>query len=314
MGTNQSIALLQEMAIFVKVVETGSFSETARQLGNTPSAISKAITRLEQALETRLLQRTTRKLRLSESGQQIYGHCLEMLNAAQAVIDNTGKLNSEPSGTVRISVPKAVGHYMIHPHLAEFLERYPKVDIQLLLEDRIVDFIDDEIDLAIRITNEPALGLKGRKLIQIDHVLVVTPECLKRYGIPRKPQDLVDHQCIYLGEQASDSKWKFQKGNKTTSVVVKGRYSANHTGIRLDAALNHMGIASLPYFVARQALANHTLLQVLPEWYFKTYYSGAAWLLYPPTRYLAPKIEVFIQFLAQKLKSEPTLKHDESHI
>ena len=84
-----------------------------------------------------------------------------------------------------------------------------------------VDFIDDEIDVAIRITNEPALGLKGRKLIQIDHVLVATPEYLKRYGIPRKPQDLVDHQCIYLGEQASDSKWKFQKGSKTTSVVVK---------------------------------------------------------------------------------------------
>lgn len=314
MGTNQSIALLQEMAIFVKVVETGSFSETARQLGNTPSAISKAITRLEQALETRLLQRTTRKLRLSDSGQQIYGHCLEMLNAAQAVIDNTGKLNSEPSGIVRISVPKAVGHYMIHPYIAEFLEQYPKVDIQMLLEDRLVDFIDHEIDLAIRITNEPPLGLKGRKLIQIDHVLVATPEYLKRYGIPQQPQDLVNHQCIFLGEQASDSKWKFQKGSKTTNVVVKGRYSANHTGIRLEAALNHMGIASLPYFVTRQALVNNLLVQVLPEWYFKTYYSGDAWLLYPPTRYLAPKLSVFIQFLAQKLKSEPTLKHDEFHI
>ncbi|MFW1801872.1 LysR family transcriptional regulator [Acinetobacter nematophilus] len=314
MGTNQSIALLQEMAIFVKVVETGSFSETARQLGNTPSAISKAITRLEQALETRLLQRTTRKLRLSDSGQQIYGHCLEMLNAAQAVIDNTGKLNSEPRGIVRISVPKAVGHYMIHPYIAEFLEQYPKVDIQMLLEDRLVDFIDHEIDLAIRITNEPPLGLKGRKLIQIDHVLVATPEYLKRYGIPQQPQDLVNHQCIFLGEQASDSKWKFQKGSKTTSVVVKGRYSANHTGIRLEAALNHMGIASLPYFVTRQALANNSLVQVLPEWYFKTYYSGDAWLLYPPTRYLAPKLEVFIQFLAQKLKSQPTLRYNEPHI
>ena len=302
MSTNQSISLLQEMAIFVKVVETGSFSETARQLGNTPSAISRAISRLERALGTRLLQRTTRKLRLSESGTQVYAYCLEMVNAAQAVIDNSGKFNSEPHGTVRISVPKAVGHYLLHPHIPEFLERYPKVDVQMLLEDKLIDFIDDEIDLAIRITNEPSLGLKGRKLIEIDHVIVATAEYLEKNGMPQQPQDLKEHQCIYLGEQASDSKWKFQKENKTTSVSVKGRYSANHTGIRLDAALKHMGIASLPYFVARHALETQALIQVLPDWYFKTYYSGDAWLLYPPTRYLAPKIEVFIHFLAEKLK------------
>ncbi len=310
MSTNQSISLLQEMAIFVKVVETGSFSETARQLGNTPSAISRAISRLERALGTRLLQRTTRKLRLSESGTQVYAYCLEMVNAAQAVIDNSGKFNSEPHGTVRISVPKAVGHYLLHPHIPEFLERYPKVDVQMLLEDKLIDFIDDEIDLAIRITNQPSLGLKGRKLIEIDHVIVATAEYLEKHGMPQQPQDLKEHQCIYLGEQASDSKWKFQKENKTTSVSVKGRYSANHTGIRLDAALKHMGIASLPYFVARHALETQALIQVLPDWYFKTYYSGDAWLLYPPTRYLAPKIEVFIHFLAEKLKLEPTLNSE----
>ena len=310
MSTNQSISLLQEMAIFVKVVETGSFSETARQLGNTPSAISRAISRLERALGTRLLQRTTRKLRLSESGTQVYAYCLEMVNAAQAVIDNSGKFNSEPHGTVRISVPKAVGHYLLHPHIPEFLERYPKVDVQMLLEDKLIDFIDDEIDLAIRITNQPSLGLKGRKLIEIDHVIVATAEYLEKNGMPQQPQDLKEHQCIYLGEQASDSKWKFQKENKITSVSVKGRYSANHTGIRLDAALKHMGIASLPYFVARHALETQALIQVLPDWYFKTYYSGDAWLLYPPTRYLAPKIEVFIHFLAEKLKLEPTLKNE----
>lgn len=310
MSTNQSISLLQEMAIFVKVVETGSFSETARQLGNTPSAISRAISRLERALGTRLLQRTTRKLRLSESGKQVYAYCLEMVNAAQAVIDNSGKFNSEPHGTIRISVPKAVGHYLLHPHIPEFLERYPKVDVQMLLEDKLIDFIDNEIDLAIRITNEPSLGLKGRKLIEIDHVIVATAEYLEKNGMPQQPQDLKEHQCIYLGEQASDSKWKFQKENKTTSVSVKGRYSANHTGIRLDAALKHMGIASLPYFVARHALETQALIQVLPDWYFKTYYSGDAWLLYPPTRYLAPKIEVFIHFLAEKLKLEPTLKNE----
>ena len=302
MSTNKTIELLQEMAIFVKVVETGSFSETARQLGYTPSAISRAVSRLEKALGTQLIQRTTRKLALSESGKQIHQHCLEMLTSAQHVIDNTDQLSTEPSGVIRISVPKAVGHYLLHPYIPEFLKRYPKVDVQMLLEDRHIDFIDDQIDLAIRITNEPALGLKGRKLLDIDHVIVATPQYLKEFGHPKHPQDLKNHQCIYLGEQISDSRWKFQKEKNTTSVTVKGRYSANHTGIRLDAALQHMGIASLPYFVASHGLETGQLIQVLPEWYFKTYYSGGAWLLYPPTRYLSPKLKVFIHYLAEKIK------------
>lgn len=307
MSTNQSIHYMQEMAIFVKVVETGSFSETARQMGATPSAISRAISRLEKVLGTRLLQRTTRKLRLSESGQQIYVNCLDMVNAAQAVMESSGQFHSEPQGTVRMSVPKAVGHFMLHPHMPAFFQRYPKIDVQMLLEDRYVDFIDDGVDLAIRITDHPPGGLMGRRLIEINHLLCATPQYLAEHGTPEQPQDLKQHSCIYLGEQPSDSKWKFQQGSKTITVQVSGRYSANHTGIRLDAALKHIGIASLPYFVARHALQDGRLIQVLPDWYFKTYYSGDAWLLYPPTRHLPPKLSVFIQFLAEKLALEPTL-------
>ncbi len=307
MSTNQSIHYLQEMAIFVKVVETGSFSETARQMGATPSAISRAISRLEKVLGTRLLQRTTRKLRLSESGRQIYVNCLDMVNAAQAVMESSGQFHSEPQGTVRMSVPKAVGHFMLHPHMPEFFQRYPKIDVQMLLEDRYVDFIDDGVDLAIRITDHPPGGLMGRRLIEINHLLCATPQYLAEHGTPEQPQDLKQHSCIYLGEQPADSKWKFRQGSKTITVQVSGRYSANHTGIRLDAALKHIGIASLPYFVARHALQDGRLIQVLPDWYFKTYYSGDAWLLYPPTRHLPPKLSVFIQFLAEKLALEPTL-------
>jgi len=307
MSTNQNLNLLNEMVTFVKVVETSSFSETARQFGTTPSAISRAISRLEKALGTRLLQRTTRKLRISESGQAVYERCLDMVNAAQAVMESSEKFHLEPQCQIRISVPKAVGHYLIHPYLPEFLRLYPKIDIQLLLGDRYVDLIEDQVDLAIRITEKPHDGLMGRKLLEIDPVICATPEYLSRFGTPQHPHDLKEHQCIYLGEQASDSKWKFQKGNKTTSVHVKGRYAANHTGVRLDAALQHLGIASLPFFVANKAMKNKQLIQVLPNWYFKTYYSGGAWLLYPATKHLPPKLKVLIEFLAQKLAQEPTL-------
>lgn len=307
MSTNQSLVLLNEMATFVKVVETESFSETARQLGSTPSAVSRAIARLERALGTRLLHRTTRKLRLSESGQQVYERCVDMVNAAQAVMENSGQFHIEPQGIIRISVPKAVGHFMLHPHLPEFLALYPKIDIQLLLEDRYIDLIDDGVDLAIRITEQPPGGLMGRKLIDIDHLICATPEYLQKNGIPQHPHDLKQHQCIYLGEQANDSKWKFQQEQKSITVPVRGRYAANHTGVRLSAALQHLGIASLPYFVARHALEQGSLVQVLPDWHFKTNYSGGAWLLYPPTRHVPPKLSVFIQYLAEKLAAEPIL-------
>ncbi|MCF9033987.1 LysR family transcriptional regulator [Acinetobacter nectaris] len=308
MSTNKSINLLQEMAVFVKVVETGSFSETARQLGQTPSAVSRAVSRLEKVLATRLLHRTTRKLRLSEGGKHIYAHCLDMVSASEAVMESSGKFNDEPYGTVRISVPKAIGHYLIHPHLPEFLEKYPQINVQMLLEDRYIDFIDDNVDAAIRITKSPSGALMGKKLVPIDHVIVATPHYIKTHLPIQHPHDLKEHQCICLGEQPIDAKWKFVKNHKMVTVNVKGRYFANHTSIRLSAALQHLGIASLPYFVAKNALATGELIHVFPEWYFETYYSGDAWFLYPPTRYIPIKLRVLLQFLSEKLALEPVLE------
>lgn len=307
MSTNKTLTLMGEMAVFVKVVETGSFSEAARQLAATPSAISRSVSRLEKALGTRLLQRTTRKLRLSESGQEVYVHSLAMVNAAQAAMAVSGRLDHEPQGIVRLSTPKAVGRFVIHPHMPDFLARYPKVDVNLLLDDRYVDLIDDRIDLAIRITDQPPPGLMGRRLLNIEHMLCATPQYLAQHGTPQHPHDLKAHSCIYLGEEPGDSRWKFRQGNKQVSVDVHGRYAANHTGVRLDAVLHHIGIGSLPYFTARHALQQGLVVQVLPDWTFRNNYCGELWILYPPTRHLPPKLSVLVQFLAERLSKEPTL-------
>lgn len=295
---------MREMAIFAKVVETGSFSETARQLAATPSAISRSVARLEKALGTRLLQRTTRKLRLSESGQTVYEHCLDMMNSAQAIMSVSGNFNREPQGIVRVSVPKAVGRFVVHPHIPAFLALYPKVDVNLRLDDRYVDLIDEEVDLAIRITDQPPPGLMGRRLLNIWHMLCATPEYLAEHGTPQHPHDLKNHSCIYLGEEPRDSRWKFNQGSKIITVNVYGRYAANHTGVRLDAVLRHIGIGSLPYFTAKHALQQGRLVQVLPDWNFKANYTGELWILYPPTRHLPAKLSVFIEFLAERLRQE----------
>ena len=307
MSINLPLSLLGEMAIFVKVVETGSFSEAARQLGSSPSAVSRSISRLEKALATRLLQRTTRKLRLSESGEEVFKRCQDMVNAARSVMEISGQYNHEAEGLVRVSVPKAVGRFVVHPHIPEFLRRYPKVDVQLILEDRHVDLIDDNVDLSIRITDSPPPGLIGRQLLPIEHLICATPQYLAEHGTPTHPHDLLDHSCIYLGETPSDARWKFRKGTKAVTVGVRGRYAANHTGVRLDAVLQHVGIGSLPYFTARHALEQGRIVQVLPDWTFLASYHGGAWLLHSPTRYLPPKLRVFIDYLVECLEKEPTL-------
>lgn len=304
---NLPVTLLTEMVVFVKVVEAGSFSAAARQLGSSPSAVSRSIARLEKALAIRLLQRTTRKLRLSDAGEEVFRRCREMAGAAQAVMDLSGRFTREAEGLIRVSVPKAVGRYVIHPHMPEFLRRYPKVDVQLILEDRYVDLIDDNVDLSIRITDEPPPGLVGRELFPIEHLLCATPQYLAEHGVPQQPEDLREHSCIVLGETPADARWKFRQGSKSVTVGVRGRYAANHTGVRLDAVLQDIGIGSLPYFTARQALEEGRVIQVLPEWDFIASYHGGVWLLQTPTRYLQPKLRVFIDFLVERLAQEPTL-------
>ena len=175
MSTNLSYALLPEMAVFVQVVESGSFSAAARKLGTSPSAVSRSVAKLEQALALQLLHRTTRKLRLSESGEEAFAHCRTLLAAADAVMAIGGRGAVEPEGLVSVSVPKAVGRFVLHPHMPEFLRRYPKVDVRLRLEDRYMDLIDDRVDLALRITDRPSPGLIGRQLMRIDHLLCATP-------------------------------------------------------------------------------------------------------------------------------------------
>lgn len=308
MSINLPLPLLGEMALFVKVVETGSFSEAARQMGVSPSAVSRSISRLEQALATRLLQRTTRKLRLSEGGEEVFKRCQEMVNAARSVMEISGQFTHEAEGLVRVSVPKAVGRFVVHPHMPEFLRQYPKVDVQLILEDRYVDLIDDNVDLILRISESPPAGLVGRPLFAIEHVLCATPKYLAEHGTPSHPQDLLEHSCIYLGETPADARWKFRRAGKTQTVAVRGRYAANHTGVRLDAVLQHVGIGSLPYFTARHALEAGTVVQVLPQWEFIASYHGEVWLLHSPTRYLPPKLRVFIDYLVACMAKEPTLR------
>ncbi|MGQ5524022.1 LysR family transcriptional regulator [Chitinimonas sp. PSY-7] len=300
MSINRQLDSLPDMAVFARVVEAGSFSVAARQLGITPSAVSRQVARLESVLQVRLLERTTRKLRLTEAGTLAYARCQTMVAAAREVLALSDS-GATPRGLVRVSMPKALGRLVVHPMMPAFLRQYPEVDVQLIVTDRTVDLFEEHIDLAIRITNAPPPGLAGRPLMPMHHLICASPQYLAEHGNPAHPRELADHSCLYLGEDERDRHWRFRRGAEEVRVNVRGRYVANHSEVRLEGALNYLGIASLPEFTARGALRSGELVTVLNEWVHLTDYSGVAWLLYPSNRFLPAKLRVWIDHLVAGL-------------
>ncbi|SDH12302.1 LysR family transcriptional regulator [Paraburkholderia phenazinium] len=304
MNPNELFALLPDMAVFARVVEAGNFSVAARQLGSTPSTVSRQIKRLEEALATRLLERSTRKVRVTESGAQVARYCREMVSAAAGAVDAAGQLAGRPQGRVSVSAPTQFARTVIHPLVPGFLRTYPEVDLQLLYADHDVDPLEAGLDLVIRLTDRPPPGLAGRKLGAVRWVLCASRAYLKARGTPQQPRDLARHDCIYLGETADDHRWRLRRGNQTQSVEVRGRYIANHAGARLEAAQQDFGIANLPEFAAAGALERGELVQVLADWQLEMQaYVGAVWLLYPPNRFLPLKVRALIDYLVEHLNN-----------
>lgn len=310
-------ALLPEMAVFARVVETGNFSVAARQLGSTPSTISRQIKKLEDAMSTRLFERTTRELRVTESGEQIYRYSRDIVSSALSAVDAAGNLAGSPRGRVSISAPTAFARTVIHPLVADFLHAYPDVDLRLFFTDDDVEPVAGDLDLVIRLTNSPPAGLAGRPLRTVRWMLCASKDYLDKAGTPHHPNDLSAHDCICLGEKPDDNRWRFRRkvGHVTPVasasaaeaaemhvVEVNGRYTANHAGARIDAAIAGFGIASLPAFAAESVVASGALIEVLDDWAFDvTAYVGGVWLLYPPNRFLPPKVRVLIDYLVARI-------------
>lgn len=309
MSINTPLDSLPDMAVFARVVDAGSFSAAARELGITPSAASRQVARLESVLRVRLLERTTRKLRLTEAGTAAYSRCQAMVSAAREVLALSDAHTATARGLVRVSMAKAIGRQVIHPLMPAFLAKYPEVDVQLVITDRQVDLLQEPIDLAIRATDTPPPGLAGRPLMPVHHIVCATPQYLATHGTPGHPDELAKHSCLYLGETEDDRYWRFRRsdaadpGRKGEEVRVKvsGRYAANHSEVRLEGALNHLGLASLPEFSARAALARGELVTVLNDWQHLTHYAGMAWLLYPSNRFLPAKVRVWIDHVVAAL-------------
>jgi len=299
---NKHLSLIEKMATFSVVVNEGSFIKAAKVLGQSPSSVSRNISFLEESLGVCLLKRTTRRLQLTSEGLEVFQKCNDIYKISKEVLSVAKNVLATDKGDIKIVAPKAIAYSLIHPYIAEFIKTYPDINIHLIFEDKEMDLVEDKVDILFKITDTPPQGLIGKSIIPIKHVLAATPNYINKYGCPTHPRELTKHQCIFLGEELRDSKWRFSNSNEKVVVNVNGRYCANHTKARLEAVKNDMGIGSLPYFTAKKDLDEQHIMAVLPSWDFHTSYCGELWLLYGTSKYIPTRIKLFVQYITEKIR------------
>ena len=290
---------LDAVRIFTEVAERESFSGAARTLGLSKSAVSKQVGRLEEDLGARLLNRTTRRVSLTEAGLAFYRGGLEALAAAEAARGAVTRLSEAPRGRLKITAPVSFSIKHLGPLLAGFLRRYPEVALDLELNDRRVDLVEEGFDLAIRIGVLDDSSLIARKLAPSPLLLCAAPAYLKRHGAPAEPKDLAAHDCLIYSYRSSPEQWRFQGPGGARSVKVSGRLETNNGDLLRSAALDGAGIALLPSFIVGADVETGALRRLLSEWDCPS--QSAVHALYPSSRQLSPKVRVCIDYLAERL-------------
>lgn len=297
------MASLDDIAVFVQVVRDGSFTNAAERLELSRSVVSKYVTRLEERLGARLLNRTTRRLSLTEAGQVFYERSRRGLEDIEEAEAEVSRLQEEPRGVLRINSPMSFGILHIAPLLPDFLEQYPEVSVDMNLDDRKVDVIEEGFDVSIRITDLPDSSLVARRLGPCRHTIVAAPSYLKTHGTPQTPDDLRDHNIIAYQYQESATHWHFlMPDRKQVTVPVGGSIQMNNSLALREALLGGVGIMRTPTFVVGGDIAAGRLIPLLRN--FQTL-ELSIYLVYPQRRHLSPKIRAFVDFVSARITAEP---------
>lgn len=284
-----------DIILFAKVVEIGSFSRVAEQLELTNSVVSKRIGRLEQALNTQLLYRTTRKLNLTDAGKALYGKARLAKLACQDAEDAVTGYADAIKGRIKISLPDVSGRLVLSQAIAQFCQEYPDVEVELAIENRFVDLIEEGFDLAIRTAYLEDSSFIARRLIDSDWIVCASPEYLRLSGTPQEPEELADHHClIYKYEGAGPDHWKFKRDGREYLIQVHGRFHTNNLDALRQAALTNFGVAFLPRALVHEDLMSGALVAVLSEHSAK--YMGI-YAVYPRTRQPDQKLRLLVEHM-----------------
>jgi DNA-binding transcriptional LysR family regulator len=294
---------LTSLRAFVKVVELGSFSEAGRQLRLSRSAISKYVSDLEEELGVQLLNRTTRHASPNENGQAYFERALGILAELDAADHAVAQLQATPRGLLRVNAPMSFGTLQLGPALADFMALYPELQIQLGLSDEQVDPVQGGYDVTLRIADLESSSLIARKIVAIDRVICASPSYLDQHGVPQHPGDLRSHALLTYGFLLTGNQWKLTGADGDHWIQPSWLLCANNAEVLRDAAIKGRGVALLPTFIAEEALRKGSLRSVLHEYKapLLTLYA-----IYPPTRHLAVKVRLFIDFLVDRFGNFPS--------
>jgi DNA-binding transcriptional LysR family regulator len=291
------------MQIFVGIVEAGSISGAAERLGLAKSAVSRRLAELEARLGASLIQRTTRRLNLTDSGRAFYERCVAILadldEAESAVSQAQGVLK----GGLKVALPLSFGLLHLAPLIQAFMTRHPEVRFELDFNDRQIDLMQEGFDLAIRIATLEDSSLIARRLTSIRHVVCASPGYLAKHGMPRVATDLADHVCLAYSNVRDPGLWSYRGPDGAAgSVRVPVRLASSSGEFNLRAAIADEGLVLIPSFFCHDALRSGQLVTVLND---HTWPELSAYAVYPPTRHLSSRVRALIDFLAERLSGEP---------
>lgn len=288
----------QEMRVFTAVVDAASFVAAGDALGMSKAAVSRYVSELEQRLGVRLMHRTTRKLSLTPEGEVFLARCRDILSSIEASEAEISTRSVTASGLLKVSVPVSFGIRHLAPLWSEFLDRHPQVTLDVQLADRVIDLVDEGVDLAVRIARLPDSSLVSRRLASTRLVLCAAPSYLKRRGTPQHPSELTQHEVVGYSLMAMGDQWQFTGPEGPVSAKVRPRMWCNNGDTCIAAALQGAGIQLQPTFLIEQQLASGQLVEILPQ--FRSVELGI-YAVYPSRKFVLPKVRALVDFLSTKL-------------
>ncbi len=290
---------LKSLMVFMRSAQSGSFSEAARQLGMAPSAVSRAVLRLEDNLGVRLLQRTTRSLTLTEDGNRFYQRLGQILDDLEEAEIEVKQSQSTPTGTLRLDLSFTFGKMHIAPTLLQFATQYPQLNLNVSFNDRLIDLINEGIDATVRIGMSTSSRLIMRHLATAHYITCAAPQYLAQYGTPTTLTELLQHRCVNFiyPQTRQQPTWKFEQDGKSIDLDVDSYLQFDNSEVILEAVIQGAGVVQLPKFIAAKALARGDLQPILQSYVSQVGLPIA--VLYPQKRYLLAKVRVFVEFMTE---------------
>ena len=293
---------LTSIRAFTRVVQHGNFAAAARELRLSRSAVSKYVIELERELGAQLLVRTTRSASPTENGQAYYERCIAILADLEEADRAVASLQSEPRGLLRVNAPMSFGTLHLGRAIADFMEKYPELQIQLVLSDQQIDPVQEGFDVTLRIADLPSSSLIARKIAPAARVVCAAPSYLARRGLPKHPSELRDHDCLTYGYLATGNQWKLTGPDGDHWIQIPWTLCSNNGEVLRDAVVKGRGIALLPTFIVGADLQEGGLRSILTDYRAPEI---SVYAIYPQTRHLSVKVRVFIDFLIKRFGGRP---------